>query len=180
MEKVEDRFKSNVGDVCQIVLNLFIMAKPRNPGLPNPKDVDLAVDAIKVLPSKPLIENFIVGVYDHLPMMETKNTENIISSAQVILPKVDTTELNMYKIIFTAKDENEKLYADEKTIETVWQRFHQMVRQSLTYLLELFGNKETTELKGRIFRKSEVSALRKKWVDMDNREKERKAKAKSP
>lgn len=180
MAKVEDRFKDNVSDVCQIVLNLFIKAKPRNSELPDPKDIRDAIDAIKVLPSRGIIESFISGSYKHWEMMETKNTENIIASAQVILPKVETSKLNMYKIIFMATDENGKLFADPNTIETVWNRFHQMVRQSITYSLEKCGNGDSTKFDKLEVKKTELLALKKKWAEMDAREKESKAKGKSP
>lgn len=162
-DRVQDRFQVNAGKVAQIILNTVIVGKPNNPGLPDPKDIQLATDTIKSVASEIVIEAFFERSYPYWPALSEKQKDTLISSADRMMPEFSSQNISTFKLLFTAKLPNGNILISEEILESLWAYFHQMVRQCIAYGLNKMGNKDNLTIGNLKLTKPELTNLKSTW-----------------
>lgn len=161
--RVQDRFQVNVTKIGQLVLNCVIVGKPNNPGLPEPGDLQIALDTIKQAKSEMVIELFFERSYSYWENLYKKEKDILISSINKMMPEISPKNVSIFNLLFIAKNKDGKVIVDDQILESIWLYFHQMVRQCITYGLEKMGNSEAVTIGALKVSKISLTAEKAKW-----------------
>jgi hypothetical protein len=167
VDRVQDRFQVNAGKVGQLVLNCVIVGRTDNPGLPDPKDLQIAIDAIKAVRSETVIELFFERSWPFWDPLSKKEKDVLISSADKMMPEISPKDISIFSLLFTAKKKFEggesKLIVDATILDSIWSYFHQMVRQCIMYGLTKMGTDNIVTIKSLKLNRNELEKQKAKW-----------------
>jgi len=168
----EERFITNVLDLTALVHELASICWDAGRKDINPQLVLFAENYLEGYDPKKLIDVFIR--YSHNFWDQIKNRDEIffIENAHVIfkhLP-VDSSNINAFKVFFTAKDENGNNIIEEDDRMAIWDIFESLVKICIKFIHRVRGVKLVSTKKGlrpayieKKYPKIKVKELAKLW-----------------
>lgn len=156
---VQERFKKNVEAIGGILHNYVVKNKAKHNNLPDPKITEAGIMVLASYDAEKLIQSFVRHSYSYWPEIKKRNKDFFITSADKIFggfgfgDKVDS-----FKVLFITPG-----LIDETTLILFYDKFQEMVRQCLTYILEKLGNGKSISFGEVKLTKEQAHSLKVEW-----------------
>jgi hypothetical protein len=156
---VQERFKKNVEAIAQVIQNHIIRHRPKYPNLPDPKLIEAGKTMLETYDAEKLIQIFIRHSKPYWPEIKKRNKDFFVTSADKIFGGFGFGDkVESFKLLFTAPD-----VIDGQTLTMFYDKFQEMVRQCLVYILEKLGNNKSISFGDVKFVKEETVTLKTEW-----------------
>lgn len=168
----EERFITNVLDLTALVHELSTICWDAGRKDINPTMVAFAENYLEGYDSVELIDVFIRNSYMHWHQIKDRNEIFFIKNAHVIFKNlpIDTSNINAFKLFFTAKDNNGNDIIEEDDRLAIWNIFESLVKICIKYVHRVRGVKLVSTPKGlrpayikKSYPKIKVRELAKTW-----------------
>lgn len=146
----EERFITNVLDLTALVHELATICWDAGRKDINPQLVLFAENYLEGYDPQNLIDIFIRHSYTHWQQIKDHDEIFFIKNAHVIfqhLP-VDTSNINAFKVFFTAKDNQGNDLIDENDRSAIWTIFESLVKICIKYIHRVRGVKLVSTKEG--------------------------------
>ena len=139
----EERFRANILDLGALVHELTTNCWNAGRREVAPRLVKMGEDYLKKHDSKKIIGAFIEHSHKHWEEIRLKNEDFFISHAHVIFNQlpIDSENINAFKMLFTAKDKNNKDIVISGDRQAIWEIFESLVKISIKYVHKARGIK---------------------------------------
>lgn len=128
---VEQKFKTNVGYIGQIILKVVIDHKDGHPELPDARLVAVGNKVLEDMEPVDIIFNFILFSQQYWPQIKARQETFFTERADEVFGKIPYVNLKAFSIIF------ERKLIDAENKRKLWDYFNVIVRQAIAYLHNL-------------------------------------------
>ena len=139
----EERFITNVLDLTDLVHELATICWDAGRKDINPNLILMAEGYLENYDPVNLIEIFIKHSHPHWEKIRVRDEIFFVENAHVIfqhLP-VDSSNINAFKVFFTAKDKNGEYIIDQADRDAIWNNFDSLVKICIKYIHKVRGVK---------------------------------------
>ena len=132
----EQRFITNVLDLTDLVHELATICWDAGRKDINPRLVMIAENFLETYDPVQLIEVFIKHSHMHWEKVRTRDENFFIENAHLIFQQlpVDTSNINAFKVFFTAKDEKGEYIIVHEDREAIWDIFNSLIKICIKYV----------------------------------------------
>lgn len=156
---VQQRFKANVEYIVATLHNRIVANKSKYPNLPDPKLTDGIIIGIGAYDAEKLIQSFIRHSFKYWPEIKKRNKDFFIGSADKIFGGFGFGDrVESFKILFTTPN-----LIEEDTLVKFYDKFQEMVRQCLAYILEKLGTGKSITFGEVKLTKEQAMELKMEW-----------------
>jgi hypothetical protein len=131
----EERFSLNTGILIDAVKNCLEELYDRNLTTINPNTISIIQAILTTMDKHFLIKEFISNSHEFFwEKIKNRDESFFIENANEIFKKLPIDKINIFKDLFTQKDENGDFIISVKTKNEIWHLFDTLIKISIKYI----------------------------------------------
>ena len=130
----EERFFRNMMGLSSLMYELITECWEAGHQIVSPTLISIAESALKSYNKKILINNFIKYSNNYWDQIKERNEIFFIEHANDIFHDIPIKDVNLFSVLFTAKDKNGNFVIDSSDREAIWEYFDSFVKICIKYI----------------------------------------------
>lgn len=130
----EERFYENIICLASLMHELTASCWEAGHQIISPTLVSIAESALKKYDKTKLIDNFIKYSEPYWDQIKDRDEIFFIENANKIFKDLPIKDVNLFSVLFTAKDKNNKYVVESYDREAIWEYFDSFVKICIKYI----------------------------------------------